>query len=71
MKQPQNAIKNTKALAKKEKISFSQEEKKVGLIVTGELDKALEECKTKVAQIAKDCRSKNRRYRWDGNLTAP
>ena len=35
----------------------------VGLLVTGELDKAIEECRTKVAQIVKGCRDANRRFR--------
>ena len=35
----------------------------VGLLVTGELEKAIEECKTKVAQIVKGCRAANRRFR--------
>ena len=35
----------------------------VGLLVTDELTKAIEECKTKVAQIVKGCRVANRRFR--------
>jgi hypothetical protein len=35
----------------------------VGLLVTDELTKAIEECKTKVAQITKGCRVSNRRFR--------
>ena len=35
----------------------------VGLLVTDELTKAIEECKTKVAQIVKGCRIANRRFR--------
>ncbi|KAF7371261.1 Cysteine proteinase [Mycena sanguinolenta] len=43
--------------------SFTQPASKSGLVVTGELDKALEECKAAVARIAKECRTKNRRFR--------
>ncbi|KAF8802683.1 cysteine proteinase [Phlegmacium glaucopus] len=35
----------------------------VGLLVTVELEKAMEECRTKVAQIVKGCRAVNRRFR--------
>jgi hypothetical protein len=35
----------------------------VGLLVTAELDKAIEECKAKVAQIVKGCRESNRKFR--------
>jgi hypothetical protein len=35
----------------------------VGLLVTDELTKAIEECKAKVAQIVKGCRAANRRFR--------
>ncbi|KAG6844017.1 hypothetical protein H0H87_010604 [Tephrocybe sp. NHM501043] len=43
--------------------SFSQEVKRSGLLVTGELKKALQECETRVKEIADDCRMKNRKFR--------
>ncbi|KAJ7327524.1 hypothetical protein DFH08DRAFT_884706 [Mycena albidolilacea] len=43
--------------------SFAQPVGTSGLVVTSELDKALEECKATVAHIAKDCRAKNRKFR--------
>jgi hypothetical protein len=34
-----------------------------GLLVTKELDKALENCRVKVKSIAEDCRQKNKKFR--------
>lgn len=45
------------------KASFSQEKKLTGLLVTKQLDHALEECTSQVKEIARDCRSKNRKFR--------
>ncbi|KAF8166078.1 hypothetical protein K438DRAFT_264337 [Mycena galopus ATCC 62051] len=42
---------------------FVQLQEKAGLLVTEELDKALEEVKAKVARIARECRLKNRKFR--------
>ncbi|KAF8210804.1 hypothetical protein K438DRAFT_1664769 [Mycena galopus ATCC 62051] len=43
--------------------SFSQPAGSSGLVVASELDRALEECKTAVARIAKECRANNRKFR--------
>lgn len=43
--------------------SFAQQEKRAGLLVTNELEKALADCKAQVERIAQDCRAKNRRFR--------
>ena len=43
--------------------SFFQQQEGAGLLVTDELEKALEYCKTRVARIAKECRLKNRKFR--------
>ncbi|KAJ7693200.1 hypothetical protein B0H17DRAFT_1010276 [Mycena rosella] len=45
------------------KASFAQPTGSSGLVVTTELDKALEECKATVSRIAKECRAKNRKFR--------
>ncbi|KAJ7127313.1 hypothetical protein C8R43DRAFT_700552 [Mycena crocata] len=42
---------------------FVQPQDRAGLLVTEELDKALEELKNKVARIAKECRLRNRKFR--------
>ncbi|KAG6864733.1 hypothetical protein C0991_007475 [Blastosporella zonata] len=43
--------------------SFSQEQKRGGLLVTDELEKALQECTLQVKEIADDCKRKNRKFR--------
>ncbi|KAJ6471924.1 hypothetical protein C8R45DRAFT_1013561 [Mycena sanguinolenta] len=43
--------------------SFAQEESRAGLLVTNELEKALADCKARVARIARDCRAQNRCFR--------
>jgi len=45
-------------------ICFVDPEQKPGLLVTDELDVAIEECRRKVELISKDCRSKNRKFRY-------
>lgn len=41
----------------------SQAQLQPGLLVTKELQKALEECKAKVDRIVKDCRARNKKFR--------
>lgn len=43
--------------------TFQQPEPQAGLLVTAELDKALDECKARVVAISKLCRAKNKKYR--------
>lgn len=45
------------------KASFPQEKKLAGLLVTHELEVALNECKNQVAEIVHDCHLKNRKFR--------
>ena len=42
----------------------------VGLLVTAELEKAIEECESKAAQIVKGCRAANRQFRYFHDLLA-
>ncbi|KZT25899.1 cysteine proteinase [Neolentinus lepideus HHB14362 ss-1] len=44
-------------------MSYKQPQDQAGLLVTGELDKAIKRCRTKVESIAADCRRRNRRFR--------
>ena len=44
-------------------VTVAPPQAQVGLLVTAELEKAIEECKTKVKQIVKGCRAANRRFR--------
>lgn len=51
------------ARAKKEQ-QVQPPERKVGLLVTKELGLAIEACKEAVESIAKDCRARNKRFRY-------
>ncbi|KAF8662801.1 hypothetical protein AX16_001083 [Volvariella volvacea WC 439] len=59
---PHTNWKGTKS-DKNQKKTFGQQTERGGLLVTNELEKALEECKARVAQIAAECRQKNRKFR--------
>ncbi|THU75445.1 cysteine proteinase, partial [Dendrothele bispora CBS 962.96] len=43
--------------------TFVQQPEKAGLLVTEELDKALNDCRAKVDRISKDCKMRNRKFR--------
>ncbi|KAJ6580634.1 cysteine proteinase [Mycena capillaripes] len=58
-----NLFKAKSADPEPNKATFAQPPATSGLVVTSELDKALEECKATVARIAKECRAKNRKFR--------
>lgn len=45
-------------------ICFVDLKEKPGLLVTDELDAAIEECRRKVERISRDCRAKNRKFRY-------
>jgi hypothetical protein len=45
-------------------ICFVNPKQEPGLLVTGELDAAIEDCRRKVERISKDCRAKNRKFRY-------
>ena len=46
-------------------ICFVDPDEQPGLLVTDELDAAIEQCRTKVEQISKDCRARNRKFRFE------
>ncbi|KAH8833437.1 hypothetical protein DL96DRAFT_1771293 [Flagelloscypha sp. PMI_526] len=44
-------------------VIYKQDKLKAGLLVTEELDKAIADCKARVARISKECRAHNRKFR--------
>ena len=50
--------------SKKNQALFVQQPEKTGRLVTAELESALKECKETVDRISKDCRAKNRKFRY-------
>ncbi|KAK7052859.1 hypothetical protein VNI00_004178 [Paramarasmius palmivorus] len=47
----------------KERVTYPQRKRDLGLLVTDELESALTACKERVARIAKECRARNRKFR--------
>jgi hypothetical protein len=55
--------KSRAAAKKKAKRSFKQAKATIGIVVTQDLEVAIARCKTKVENIAKICRARNRKFR--------
>jgi hypothetical protein len=53
-----------RSLSTPQRATFFQQENLGSLLVTAELDKALEECKSRVAEIVKGCRERNMKFRY-------
>ncbi len=53
-----------KPAVEKSTASFIQEHDHAGLLLTVELEKAVVDCKAKVERIAKECKAKNRKFRF-------
>ncbi|ESK87854.1 hypothetical protein Moror_15302 [Moniliophthora roreri MCA 2997] len=47
----------------KERVTYPQRKKDLGLLVTDELESALASCKERVGRIARECRARNRKFR--------
>jgi hypothetical protein len=58
-----NAVDGGHARRKKGKRSFKQAKETVGIVVSDDLQVAIDRCKSKVENIAEMCRARNRKFR--------
>lgn len=49
---------------------YQQEPFRAGLLVTDEYEKAVASCRERVAELAEECRSRNRRFRYADDCVA-